>query len=155
MAHPSSCTRAPGDGAIDESACRLRGMLLTSQCLRSQRDRWDQPAKGNFRASLAPQSKAATSPASSLQLQAALSIFPPVPISRRVRSGTCTRLRSAVRGQADVRMTDQPRERMAADGRSLPHANRVGSADRIRRNRQQATRSATRFVRKRTPIERV
>jgi len=46
-------------------------------------------------------------------------MFPPVPISRRVRSDTCTQLRSAVGCQADVRITDQSRERMAADG---PHA---------------------------------
>jgi len=44
-------------------------------------------------------------------------MFPPVPISWRVRSDTCMQLRTAVGGQADVRMTDQTRERMAEDGR--------------------------------------
>jgi hypothetical protein len=47
-------------------------------------------------------------------------MFLPVPISRRVRSETWTQLQSAIARRADARMTDQSRERMAADGRVLP-----------------------------------
>jgi hypothetical protein len=88
VAHPSFCTR--GDGAHDESARWLRVHAIDKQMLKKLTRPLGAPCKVHFTGQPFSAKRSRDESSGSLQLQAAHSIFPPVPISRRVRSDTCT-----------------------------------------------------------------
>jgi len=143
MAHPSCCTRAPRDGALDGSACWLRVHPINKPMIKKPTRSLGSACKRQF--SRQPFS-AEQSRDESCELSPAAGSTLDLPAGAHFAAcpfGHVHAVKVRCRGQADVRMTDQSRERMAADGRSLPV-----------RDRRRAIQGGPSARPKRTPISR-